>query len=352
MYSPFLKSKQSEGLALQHLKDDVRQATFPFIDLAAPTTKVQKKDPPAHVVKTTRNLARYVSAFSRIMIDSSEMDADLRTPDGVHPLLAAVKELEKKGVDVVPITGLARDKDHVQAVCDAIQQAGGSTVGIRIEPYDLETPTLTAKLFADLIVERFGNCNIILIYDLRTVYGADISTLKSRVLALDEKLPHGHEEMTIVSGSGLPERMADAVPTKSSDYIQRVERELWDGIKEGVGDERTVTFGDYATVTPDYVELDFALIYKQIGPKIIYALDEEWFVIRGGSFERHPDGRSQYYFLAEEITKLEDFPGEDYCYGDDYIRDKAGRVGKPGSPASWVTTCVNRHISRTARNPP
>lgn len=352
MYSPFLKSKQSEGLALQRLEDDVREATFPLIDLAAPTTKAQKKDPPAHVVKTIRNLARYVSAFARVMIDSSEMDADLRTPDGVHPLLAAVGELGKKGIDVVPITGLARDQNHVQAVSDAIQLMDGSTVGIRIDPYDLETPTLTAKLFTDLVAERFENCKIILIYDLRTVYGADISTLKSRVLALDEKLPHNHEEMTIVSGSGLPERMAEAVPTKSSDYIQRVERKLWDAIRKGVGGGRTMTFGDYATVTPDYVELDFALIYKQIGPKIIYALDEDWFVIRGGSFERHPDGRDQYYFLAEEITKLEDFPGKDYCFGDHDIRDKAGRVGKPGSPASWVTTCVNRHVSRTARNPP
>jgi hypothetical protein len=284
------------------------------------------------------------------MVDSSEMDADLRTPDGVHPLLAAVRELRKKGVDVVPITGLARDNNHIQAVSDAVDETDGSTVGIRLDLYDLETPTLTAKLFTQLVAERFPELNIVLIYDLRTVYGADVNTLKSRVLALDAKLPHDIEEMTIVSGSGLPERMAEAVPTKSSDYIQRIERDLWTAIKKGIGNERTVAFGDYATVTPDYVELDFALIYKQIGPKIIYALDENWFVIRGGSFEHHPDGRDQYYFLAEEITKLEDYPGKDYCFGDEYIGEKADQVGKPGSPASWVIACVNRHISRTARN--
>lgn len=352
MYSPFLKSKRSEGLALQRLEDDVRKSIFPLIDLVAPTTKAQKEDPPAHVVNNTRSLARYLSALSRVMIDSSEMDADLRTPDGVHPLLAAVKEVQKKGVDVVPITGLARDQNHVQAVSDALDETNGSTVGIRLDLYDLETPTQTAKIFNELVAERFQDHKIVLIYDFRTVYGADADTLKSRALALDAKLPHKSEEMTIVSGSGLPERMAQAIPTKSSDYIQRIERQLWAAIKKGIGDGRTVAFGDYATVTPEYVELDFALIYKQIGPKIIYALDDDWFVIRGGSFEQHPDGRDQYYYLAKEITKLEDYPGNDYCFGDQFIRDKADQVGTPGSPASWVTACVNRHVSRTARNSP
>lgn len=350
MYSPFLKSKQSEGLALQRLEDDVRESVLPMIDLAAPTTSKQKEDPPAHVEKNIKSLSRYLGSFARVMIDSSEMDADIRTPNGDHPILAAARALYSKNIDVVPVTGLDRDNGHLDAVATVIKEIEASTIGIRIDQYDLATPTITAKRLKDLLAERFEKTKFILVYDLRTVFGADIDTLKARVVALDEKIVHDQEEMTVVTGSGLPERMAEAVPTKSAAYITRIERNLWSAVKESIGNERKVIFGDYATVTPDYVEVDFALIYKQIGPKIIYALDDDWFVIRGGSFEHHPDGRDQYYAIAKEVTKLEDFSGKDYCFGDFFIDEKANHVGTTGSPSSWVTACVNRHISTTARS--
>ena len=352
MYSPFLKSKRSEGLALQRLAPDVRESIFPLIDLAAPTTEKQKKNPAAHVKNIVKDLSRYLNLFERVMVDSSEMDANIRTPDGVHPILAATRALDSENVSVVPMTGLDRDQDHLKAVTDAIKEVGGSAVGIRIDPYDLETPTATARRLEDMLSKRFGELQFVLVYDLRTVFGADINTLTSRVLVLDEKVSHDSEELTIVSGSGLPQRIVEAVPTKSSNYIARVERQIWSELRKSISKGRTVVFGDYATVTPDYVELDFALIYKQMGPKVIYALDEEWFVTRGGSFERHPDGRNQYYSLAKEVIRLEDFPGEDYCFGDGFIGEKAKHIGTPGSPASWVIASINRHISRTARNPP
>ena len=71
------------------------------------------------------------------MIDSSEMDADIRMPDGLHPVLAAARALNSKDIDVVPMTGLERDQDHLKAVSDVIKEVGGNTVGIRIDTYDL-----------------------------------------------------------------------------------------------------------------------------------------------------------------------------------------------------------------------
>ena len=352
MYSPFLKSKQSEGLALQRLAPDVRESVFPLIDLVAPTTEKQKEHPPTFVEKNIRSLSRYLASFERVMIDSSEMDADIRAPGGVHPVLAAARALDSTNIGVVPMIGLDRDRDHLKAVSDVIKEVGGSTVGIRMDPYDLETPTATARRLQDMLLDGFAELRFILVYDLRTVFGEDLDTLKSRILVLDNKVSHESEEMTIVSGSGLPKRIVEAVPTKSSNYIVRVERQLWGELRESIGSGRTVVFGDYTTVAPDYVELDFALIYKQMGPKIIYALDEEWFVIRGASFERHPDGRNQYHSLAKEVVKLEDFPGKEYCFGDSFIGEKADQVGNPSNPASWVIASINRHISRTARTPP
>ena len=350
MYSPFLKSKQSEGLALQRLDSHVRENILPLIDLVAPTTEKQKSDPSAHVAKNVKSLVRYLGPFNRVMIDSSEMDAGIRTPDGLHPLLAAGRALNEKDINIIPVTGLDRDEDHMNAVDAVIKEAAANSVCIRIDPYDLETPTHTAKRFHSLLSDKYNDLKIVIIYDLRGIFGVNLETLKSRVLALDIKISHQQEEMTIIAGSGLPERMAEAVPAKSSNYISRVEKTIWSELNSSINQNRNVVFGDYATVTPDYVELDFALIYRQIGPKIIYALDDSWFVIRGGSFEQHPEGRDQYYSLAKEVTKLEDYPGRDYCFGDQFIGEKAEFEGTTGSPASWVTACVNRHVSITARS--
>lgn len=349
MYSPFLKSKRSEGLALQRLDSGVRESILPLIDLVAPTTEKQKKDPPAYVAKNVKSLARYLNSFDKVMVDSSEMDAEIRTPDGLHPILAAGRALHEKNIGVIPVAGLDRDNDHMNAVDNVLKESGAKTVCIRIDAYDMETPTATAKRLQSLLSTRYSKSKFVLVYDLRGIFGENFETLKSRVIALDSKISHQSEEMTVIAGSGLPEKMAEAVPTKSSDFIPRIEKTVWRELKSSIGKNRNVVFGDYATVTPDYVELDFALIYRQIGPKIIYALDESWFVIRGGSFEQHPDGREQYYSLAKEVTKLEEYPGKDYCFGDQFVGDKADLEGTPGSPASWVIACVNRHVSRTAR---
>jgi hypothetical protein len=83
-------------------------------------------------------------------------------------------------------------------------------------------------------------------------------------------------------------------------------------------------------------------------PKAIYTLDDLWFVVRGGAFSSHPDGYGQYFSIADEIVALDEYCGPDFSYGDAYIADRANRSGKPGSPASWITACVNHHITFTA----
>ena len=351
MYCPILKSKRSEGLALRHLDDSIKRSIVPLIDLAAPTSSGQIDNPPKFVERNIKSLTTYLPSFERVMIDSSEMDADIRTPNGLHPLFAAAEALSEKNIGIVPVTGLDRDHYHQSAVLDVIN-LGVNTIGIRVDPYDLETPTMTATRLNELRRKSYDDKRIILIYDLQNIYGKDVHRLLSSISELDGKLRHTSEEMTVVSGSGLPEKMAVAVPTKSSNYLRRVELDVWKRLSQSITNERNVVFGDYATVTPGYVQLDFRLIHKQIGPKIIYALDEEWFVIRGGSFEQHPDGWTQYYALAEEITKLDEYPGEEYCYGDRFIGEKADGIGTTGSPGSWVTVCVNRHITYTSRNIP
>jgi hypothetical protein len=80
----------------------------------------------------------------------------------------------------------------------------------------------------------------------------------------------------------------------------------------------------------------------------LYALEDVWFVVRGGAFSSHPDEYEQYFSMADEIVALDEFCGADFSYGDQYISDRHKREGTPGSPGSWTTACVNHHVSFTA----
>jgi hypothetical protein len=85
-----------------------------------------------------------------------------------------------------------------------------------------------------------------------------------------------------------------------------------------------------------------------MSPKALYTLDEEWFVVRGAAFSSHPDEYEQYYSIADEIVALDEYCGPDYSYGDRYIFDRSKRTETPGSPGSWITACVNHHLTFTA----
>jgi hypothetical protein len=96
------------------------------------------------------------------------------------------------------------------------------------------------------------------------------------------------------------------------------------------------------------VELDWKLIRKVMSPKALYTLGDSWFVVRGGAFSSHPDEYAQYFSIADEIVALDEYSGPTFSYGDSYICDRSKRLRTPGSPASWITACVNHHITFAA----
>jgi hypothetical protein len=101
-------------------------------------------------------------------------------------------------------------------------------------------------------------------------------------------------------------------------------------------------------LSPSVVELDGRLIRKVMAPKALYTLEDVWFVVRGGAFSSHPDEYEQYFSIADEIVALDEFCGADFSYGDQYISYRHNREWSPGSPGSWITACVNHHVSFTA----
>ena len=178
-------------------------------------------------------------------------------------------------------------------------------------------------------------------------FGHDKEAVSKQVVRFLKLLESKTWAGILVGGYGFPDQLSSACATNDQSYLRRIEQDVF---RDAAHVEMTTPrwFADYTVLSPAVVELDWRLIGKVMAPKALYALDHEWFVVRGGAFSSHPDGYDQYFAMADEIVALDEYCGADFSFGDAYISDRHNRVGNPGSPASWITACVNHHITFTA----
>src|SRR5258707_6484568 len=123
MYSPILRNRQSEMLALKHLYESIRPHVMPVIDVAAPTKSADQAQALKYVARNIRQTKKVVAGFPAVFVDSSELDPDFRLSGGVHPLARAAEAVIDAGVRPIAVTGIHRDDQHrAQAVSIAKAQ--------------------------------------------------------------------------------------------------------------------------------------------------------------------------------------------------------------------------------------
>ncbi len=348
MYSPILRNRQSEILALKHLSKPIRSHVMPIVDVAAPTASADVAKAIGYVEKNIGRTQKYVTGFPAVFVDSSELEPGFRLSGNLHPLESAAAAIALAGGRPIPVTGIHRDEAHNAAAATVAGNQGDGSICVRLDATDVSTATLTFKHLGDLFETlSIGPANTYLLLDLQCLFGQEQEAVAKQVLRLLNLLEAKTSAGIIVGGYGFPDQISTAVASKEQGYLHRVEQEIF-----RIAAARPMAtprwFADYTTLSPTIVELDHRLIQKLMCPKAIYTLDDSWFVVRGGALASHPDGYGQYFSIANEIVALDEYSGSEYSYGDAYIADRANRKGKPGSPASWITACVNHHVTFTA----
>lgn len=350
MYSPILRNRQSEMLAIKHLSVEVRPQIMPLIDIASPTKKADKETGVKYVERNIARAAKALSGISSVFVDSSELDPSFRLAGNEHPLLSAANAFAKAAIRPVPVTGLHRDQAHRAAANAVAASIGKSEICIRLDVTDVSTATLTYKRLQALMAsDGLVPGEVYLLIDLQCLFGQE---LEPSVTQVSRFLNHVNKESwagIIVGGYGIPDQLSTAVSTKGEAYLPRIEQRIFDAASKLALDS-PIWFADYTTLPPSVVELDWRVVVKVISPKALYTLDDDWFVVRGGAFSSHPDEYAQYYSMAKKIVDLDECCDEEHCYGDRYIWERSREIGKPGSPGSWITACVNHHVTLTANN--
>jgi hypothetical protein len=348
MYSPILRNRQSELLAIKHLSKPIRRHVMPIVDVAAPTASADVAEAVGYVERSIARTQKHVTGFPAVFVDSSELEPGFRLSGNLHPLESIAVAIGRAGGRPIPVTGLHRDDAHNTAAVAIAGNHDDGPICVRLDATDVSTATLTLKRLGDLIAAlTFGPGRTYLLLDMQCLFGQEHAVVAKQVLRLLKMLEAQIWAGIIVGGYGIPDQISTAVASKEQGYLRRIEQDVF----RIAAAKPMVTprwFADYTTLSPTVVELDYRLIHKLMCPKGIYTLDDLWFVVRGGAFSSHPDGYAQYFSIADEIVALDEYCDPDYSYGDAYIADRANRSGKPGSPASWITACVNHHITFTA----
>lgn len=348
MYSPILRNRQSELLAIRHLSKSIRHYLMPILDVAAPTKRADMEGLLRYVERNLERTQKYVTGFPAVFVDSSELDPAFRLSGNIHPLEGAAAAISGAGGRPIPVTGLHRDAAHKAAAMAILHNQAQGNACVRLDATDVSTPTLTHRRVQNLLVsDSIESTEVFLLLDMQCLFGRDKDAVAKQVLHLLTLLQTKTWAGIIVGGYAIPDQLSTAVSTKEQAYLRRIEQDVFrDAAAYKMNTPRW--FADYTVLPPSVVELDWRLIRKVMSPKALYALENQWFVVRGSAFSSHPDEYKQYYSIADEIVALEEYYGPEYSYGDKYISDRSKRKGKPGSPGSWITACVNHHLTITA----
>lgn len=321
----------------------------PLLDVAAPTKSDDQAKSEKYVLGNIARTEKISSDFDVVFVDSSELDPDFRISGETHPVVAAAASIAKAGAVPIPVTGLHRDAAHSVAALGVMKEYGHS-ICLRLDSTDVSTAKMSYIAIQEFLKGNdIGAERVYLLLDLQGLFGHDPGAAAAAVnrllVLLNERVWAG----ILVGGYGLPEQLSTAVQTNEQAYLPRVEQGVFKLIKRHEL-QSPAWFADYTVLAPSVVELDFQLISRVLTPRAVYTLEDSWLVVRGGAFSSHPEGYGQYFTIAKEIVALDEFCGSEYCFGDDYIAKRALDLGKSGNPGSWITACVNHHMTFTARN--
>jgi hypothetical protein len=106
---------------------------------------------------------------------------------------------------------------------------------------------------------------------------------------------------------------------------------------------RTINFGDYSIVNPDYFEFNPKVMKSSAN--IRYTLDDKWLVVKGKALKKSAD-YGQYTQMARVIIESDDYMGEEFSMGDLHLSKVVKEEEGPGAPSVWNWVGNNHHFEK------
>lgn len=253
-YVPILKAKLGEYGALQTLTPPVRMALTPLLEVPPVDWDYKEQRPKKtidqHLKKVGQKIERAWGHSGRLFVDLLWIPEGERMGNGEHPLHYVFRSLRTLGVKVIPVVGLLRTEDYLQACCNIVSQDNRG-VCVRIQREDLtdsEDVGSTVARILDAVGARVQNAD--LVFDLHALTPGERHLDAEAVFRLIDRLPKLSQWRTFtLAATSFPKNLV-GLPQSDSSWIERHEWMLWKNIVRGEDQiARIPAFGDYAIHT-------------------------------------------------------------------------------------------------------
>lgn len=338
-YIPILKAKQSECIALGHLKTKIKPLIMPLFEL-------QPRENDRLLSRTIGQIERNWEKRLPLLLDLDKEYLSESPSEAIQNLLKTFRHAYSEGYRFVPVTGVNRGTAYQTALSSIFNPDLG--ICFRLVNEDLLEPSeLNNKLES---LKSYFKVDLKLV-DLLLDFGTFLPSQSGIIATLAEVIINNIEHINnfhrlILSATAFPANLQGT--PQSVNTIPREEWRIWTALKRNTKLKRLPLFSDYTIVYPVFPELDFRFV--KIAPKIKYATRNKWLFIRGekGNWPGFRD-------VCQLLIQQPQYSGASFSWGDEYINECANSVEDTGNPQRWVTIGINHHLTLVARqcsNPP
>ncbi|TGM10269.1 beta protein [Leptospira selangorensis] len=342
-YSPFLKLKLNEILAIRDLDEGVYKELMPVFDVPKPYN-LNESEVMKSIETGKKHLIRYWNREKLFFLDSYDITDSIRI-NGMHVYKHVLNEFGD--FNFIPILGINRHPDHLSAVVEHLKKSSITSVAIRLTTDDFSDFSLIQSELSELI-QKLGQIKLLLILDSRLINseGAKKDIVRDILNFLPKVLSQFSFEGIIISGSSINANVGEHSDTNSEVSIERFEWQIFEDVKSAIPSLKII-YGDYGIVSPNYSDADIELEFIQnvATPKVFYTDRNLIYLYRGGAFKTHRRGRKQYFDIAKRVVSQSFYRGSNYSSGDRFIFEKSLEQGSPSGQGNWYRMLNNSHIS-------
>lgn len=336
LYTPVLKAKQSECIALRRVNPKLKPLMIPLFEM-------QPRDTPHLLMRTVTQMEKSWEKHLPLFLDVDKKYLASNEAEAVENHATALERGRKSGYNIIPVTGLRRSERYQGNISSAVQQDRRG-VCLRLENEDwLDVSELNTKI--DKILSNLGVIagEMDLILDFGAFLPSQAGTIVTSATTTINNLKLVSElRNLVVTGTAFPASL-NVAPT-SVKTIPRSEWIVWLELRKIYKKnliKRMPIFGDYIIVHPVFPEIDFR--YVDISPKIKYTTESDWIYIRWKPSIK--GDYSGFHDVCNLLLAQTQYSGSDFCWGDNRISQCSKSPVDTGNPGQWTTIGINHHLT-------
>ncbi|MGF1717869.1 beta family protein [Photobacterium chitinilyticum] len=335
-YYPRLKWKPAEWEALQTLPTNILEGLTPILFIPDIDWDYEndcyKKSLASYLSNFGTTLAASWPLGRPVLLDVGYLD--LHGTITSHPLDLCIQDALQFGKTLVPVYSPYYSPNYLAAV----QRNLHNGVALKLKITDLiqavySIPNIVTNLnittnFIDLII------------DLEDIQAATFQLQQQAIQVCNTLLSQAQWRNVILSSTCYPSSQA-GIPQHQVHLHPREEWRLWSSIIQSQPWIKTPSFSDYPTSSSQVTSINPRFMSQYVS--IRYSTYTDWVFVKGVAARGNGWGQTQQ--LCDILVNSQHFMGPNFCWGDEYIDERAKNINRSGGSKEWRKVAHSHHLT-------